>query len=113
MSNSVQLSDVQLLNLSILLTLQASIKADSVAACYKFGIRTEQARRFEGLTHERLQAIVANRGHESVFKLREDFWQLLDAPVPLHGALLTVRGVEQPERVAVTLTVEKSRSACG
>jgi hypothetical protein len=35
MSDMVHLSDVQLLNLSVLMTIQASIKKDPVAACYK------------------------------------------------------------------------------
>ena len=67
MSNTVQLSDVQLLNLSVLMTIQASIKKDPVAACYKFNLRADQAHRVEGLGQQQLQAIVANRGHESLF----------------------------------------------
>ena len=91
MSNVVHLSDVQLLNLSVLMTIQANIKNDPVAACYRFSLREEQARRVEGMGLQQLQAIVANRGNESLFNLREDFWQLLDAPLGLQAALSTVR----------------------
>ena len=91
MSNTVHLSDVQLLNLSVLMTIQASIKRDPVAACYRFNLRDEQAQRVEGLGQQQLQAIVANRGEESLFKLRDDFWPLLDAPPGLQAPLSTVR----------------------
>ena len=94
MSNTVQLSDVQLLNLSVLMTIQASIKKDPLAACYKFNLRDDQAHRVAGLGQQQLQAIVANRGHESLFNLRDDFWQLLDAPPGLQGPLSTVRKAE-------------------
>jgi hypothetical protein len=91
MSNTVHLSDVQLLNLSVLMTIQASIKRDPVTACYRFNLRDDQAQRVEGLGQQQLQAIVANRGEESLFKLRDDFWPLLDAPPGLQVPLSTVR----------------------
>lgn len=100
MSTTVQLSDVQLLNLSVLMTIQASIKKDPLAACYKFNLRDDQAHRVEGLGQQQLQAIVANRGQESLFKLRDDFWQLLDAPPGLQGPLATVRKTETRAIVA-------------
>jgi len=91
MSNTVYLSDVQLLNLSALMTIQASIKKDRVAACFKFNLSAAQAQRVEGLGQQELQAIVANRADESLFKLRDDFWPLLDAPLGLQVLLSTVR----------------------
>jgi len=91
MSNTVHLSDVQLLNLSALMTIQASIKKDPVAACFKFNLSAAQAQRVEGLGQQQLQAIVANRADESLFKLRDDFWPLLDAPLGLQVPLSTVR----------------------
>lgn len=91
MSNTVYLSDVQLLNLSALMTMQASIKKDPVAACCKFNLSAAQAQRVEGLGQQQLQAIVANRADESLFKLRDDFWPLLDAPPGLQVPLSTVR----------------------
>lgn len=91
MSTTVHLSDVQLLNLSVLMTVQASLRKDPVAACCKFNLSADQARRVESLGQEELQTIVANRGHESLFKLRDDFWPLLDAPAGLQGPLSSVR----------------------
>ena len=100
MSNTVQLSDVQLLNLSVLMTLLASIKKDPVVACYQFNLRDDQARRLEALGQQQLQAVVANRGDESLFNLRDDFWPLLDAPPGLQGPLSTVRLAETRPIVA-------------
>lgn len=91
MSNAILLSDVQLLNLSFLMTVQASVRKDPVAACCKFNLSAAQAHRVESLGQEELQTIVANRGHESLFKLRDDFWPLLDAPAGLQGPLSSVR----------------------
>ena len=91
MSNTIHLSDVQLLNLSALMTIQASITKDPVAACFKFNLSTVQAQRVEGLSQQQLQAIVANRADESLFKLRDDFWPLLEAPLGLQVPLSTVR----------------------
>ncbi len=45
MSTTVHLSDVQLLNLSVLMTVQASLRRDPVAACCKFNLSADQARR--------------------------------------------------------------------
>lgn len=100
MSTTVQLSDVQLLNLSVLMTIQASIRKDPPAACYKFNLRDDQAHRVEGLGLHQLQAIVANCGQESLFQLRDDFWQLLDAPPGLQGPLATVHKPETRATVA-------------
>lgn len=91
MSNTVHLSDVQLLNLSVLMTMQASVKKDPVAAGFNFNLSADEAARIDGLRQEQLQAIVANRGHESLFKLRDDFWPLLDAPPGLQVPLSIVR----------------------
>ena len=111
MSNTVRLSDVQLLNLSVLMTIQASIKRDPVAACYRFNLRDEQAQRVEGLGQQQLQAIVANRGDESLFKLRDDFWPLLDAPPGLQVPLSTVRFAGTLATVPETRSMPRRESA--
>ena len=95
MANSVQFSDVQLLNLNFLLTIQASIRKDPVAACYKFKLTAEQAPKIADLSLEQLQTFVANLGHECLFTLREDFLQMLDSPPGLLRALSTVRASQQ------------------
>jgi len=95
---TIHLSDVQWLNLSVLLTLQAGVRKDPAATCLRFGLSAEQAARIQGMGQDRLQAIVANRGHQSLFRLRDDFWQLLDAPDGLQGPLVSVRAPDAAQR---------------
>ena len=111
MSNTVHLSDVQLLNLSVLMTMQASVKKDPVAACFKFNLSSDEAARIDGLRYEQVQAIVANRGHESLFKLREDLWQLLDTPPGLQGPLSMVRLPEIQSTSAAFGSLPRRKSA--
>lgn len=111
MSNMVHLSDVQLLNLSMLMTIQASVRQDPVAACYKFNLSDTQARRVERLGQQQLQAVVANCGDESLFTLRDDFWHLLDAPPGLQGALSTVRRTDIGRTGAETKSMLRRDSA--
>ena len=111
MSNAVHLSDIQLLNLSVLLTLQANIKKDPVAACFKFNLSIDEGTRVESLGQQQLQAIVANRGDESLFKLRDDFWPLLDAPPGLQGPLSIVRFPGTPVTVAEPKSMPRRESA--
>ena len=96
MTRAVQFSEVQLLNLSLLLAIQASIRRDPVAACYKFKLCATQAARLVDIPPEKVQAFVANLGHESVFTLRQDLFQLMDAPAGLQRPLATVH-VLDPE----------------
>jgi hypothetical protein len=89
--STVQLSDVQLVNLSMFLTMRDNIKRDPVSACCKFGLRAEQARFFGDLSIEQILAIVANVGQECLFPPREDLFTLLKLPVPLAGLMASVR----------------------
>lgn len=96
MIHAVQFSEVQLLNLSFLLAIQASIRRDPVAACYKFKLGATQAARLAEVPPEKVQAFVANLGHTSVFTLRPDLFQLMDAPLGLQRPLATVH-MPEPE----------------
>lgn len=89
--NAVQLSDVQLVNLSMLLTMRDNIKRDPVSACCKFGLHAEQARFFGDLPIEHILAMVANVGQECLFPPRQDLLELLKLPVPLTGPMTSVR----------------------
>ena len=109
--DNVHLSDVQLLNLSMLMTIQASVEKDPVTTCFKFNLSADEAARIDGLRQEQLQAIVANRGHESLFKLREDFWALLDIPPGLQGTLSRVRLAEIHSTVTDFGSLPRAKSA--
>jgi hypothetical protein len=89
--STVQLSDVQLANLSMLITMRDNIKRDPVSACCKFGLRADQARSFGDLTIDHILAMVANVGQECLFPPRDDLLALLKLPVPLAGPITSVR----------------------
>lgn len=91
MANSIQFSDVQLLNLSFLMAIQASVRKDPIAACYKYGLSADQAPKVAELPPEKIQTLVANLAHACLFTPRHDFLQLLEAPAGLVGPLSTVR----------------------
>ena len=89
--NTMQLSDVQLVNLSMLITMRDNIKHDPVSACCRFGLRAEQARFFGDLPVEHILAMVANAGQECLFPPRQDLLELLKLPMPLAGPIMSVR----------------------
>jgi hypothetical protein len=89
--STVQLSDVQFANLSMLLTMRDNIKGDLVSACCKFGLRADHARFLGDLSIEHILAMVANAGQECLFPPRDDLVALLKLPVPLAGAMTSVR----------------------
>ena len=89
--STIHLSDVQLVNLSMLITMRDNIKRDVVSACCRFGLHAEQARFLGDLPVEHILAMVANAGHECLFPPRQDLLDLLKLPVPLAGPIMSVR----------------------
>ncbi len=108
MADSVQFSEVQLLNLSFLLAIQTSIRKDPIAACYKFKLSVEQANKAAAIPTEKIQAFVANFGQECLFTVRQDLLQLLDEPPGLLRSLATVR--VSPPASAGTLPLDRRHS---
>ena len=98
--NTLQLSDVQLVNLSMLITMRDNIKRDPVSACCTFGLRAEQASVFADLQIDHILAMVANVGHECLFPPRDDLLTLLKLPVPLAGPITSVRPPPKPRSSA-------------
>lgn len=89
--SAMRLSDVQLVNLSMLITMRENIKRDVVFACCRFGLHADQARFVGDLSIEQILAMVANVGHECLFPPRSDLLELLKLPVPLAGPITSVR----------------------
>ena len=94
--SAVELSNVQLINLSMLMTIRDDIKRDVVSACCTFGLHVDQARVFEDLSISHILAIVANVGEECLFPPRQDLFALLEVPVPLGGAIASVHPPHRP-----------------
>ncbi|AEF88736.1 hypothetical protein DelCs14_1707 [Delftia sp. Cs1-4] len=84
------LSEVQLSNLTLLLTMRDSISRDRVMACGLFGLREPDAQYLSSLSPTQILAIVANVGNETLFAPRNDLFALLQSPLPLAGALCAV-----------------------
>lgn len=90
MNDFVQFSDVQFLNLTLLIAAQALSRKDPVAASFKYGLSVAQVQKVAELGTEEIQGLVANFGNECIFVPRHDFIKLLDAPLPLLDTLSAV-----------------------
>lgn len=90
MNDRVQFSDVQFLNLTLLIAAQALSRKDPVKAAYKYNLSVEQVRKVAELGTEDIQGLVANFGNECLFVPRHDFIKLLEAPLPLLNTLSAV-----------------------
>lgn len=89
------LTNVQRVNLSVLLMMRDDMKEDRVSACCKYGLTAEQAEWFENQSIDDVLAIVANVGQECLFPPRIDFFDLVRAPLPLAGPLAAVHPLDQ------------------
>ena len=89
--NHAQLSDVQIANLTLLLTIRDGVLRDRLATCCKFALDAALADRLGALGIQQIMAIVANVGETSLFPPRRDLLALLDLPLPLARPLAAVR----------------------
>jgi hypothetical protein len=90
MTNRVQFSELQLINLSTLLAIRDGIKRDPVSTCCQFGIAADAASFFSELSTDRIIVIVANFGNECLFPPRPDLISLLRLPVSLTESVAAV-----------------------
>lgn len=88
--SSVQFSEVQLFNLSALITIRDSVQHDLIAACCRFGLSADQARFISTLSIDQILVTVINVGQESLFIPRQDLVSLLTLPSPLAGPIASV-----------------------
>ena len=73
-----QLSDVQIANLTLLLTIRDGVLQGRLSACSKFALVATQAERLGALTIQQIMAIVANLGDATLFPPRRDLVVLLE-----------------------------------
>lgn len=88
--DQAHLSDVQLANLTLLLTIRDSIQHDQISACARFALTRDQADHLTAISVQQVMAIVANVGNTSLFPPRRDLIALLENPLPLVGPLAAV-----------------------
>src|SRR4051812_10921913 len=101
----LDLSNVQRMNLSMLLMIRDDIKEDLVSACCRYGLRADQAGWFKKTSMDVVRAIFEKVGQNFFSPPRQDFFELLEAPVPLAGPLASVH---PPNKVASTPPVKKT-----
>jgi hypothetical protein len=89
--NSIQLSDVQYINLSALTAIRIGIQQDKASACVRFSLDASQADLLGQLSTEQIWAIVTNVGPATLFPPRHDLLRLLQTPLPLTAPLAAVR----------------------
>jgi hypothetical protein len=92
----VQLSDLQLINLTMLLTIRDGVLQDCPSTCCRFALSATQADRIGALSVQQVMAIVANVGDATLFPARLDLLALLEAPLPLARPLAAVRAALHP-----------------
>lgn len=90
MDTSIELTDVQDLNLIYLLTVQASVKTDLIAAAYKFHLPHELAITLARMSVGELRAVVSTMQYECLFEPVANFTSLLMAPPSLAPILSAV-----------------------
>lgn len=94
MENVLHLTEVQTLNLNFLLTIQACLKQDRLAASYRFHLDAECAAMLDEMSVSDLVALAQNMPHESLFQPIGNLRTLLAAPCGLVVTLCTV-GMDQ------------------
>lgn len=93
MTTQIKISDVQLINLTLLLAIQNSLNQDPTSACYKFHLQLEDMSHVKNLSFEQIHSIVANVD-QCLFCLRPEILDILNLPPNLAGILATVRNTE-------------------
>jgi hypothetical protein len=88
--NHAQLSDVQIANLTLLLTIRDGVLSDKPSACCRFALDAAQAERLGAMSVQQVMALVANVGDATLFPPRRDLIALLDVPLPLARPLAAV-----------------------
>lgn len=84
------LSDVQMANLCLLMTMRDSVLKDVVEACCQFGIDEDLAQFVTALSHAQIFSIIANLGNECLFLPRPNLTRLLSLPLPLLAPVFAV-----------------------
>jgi hypothetical protein len=98
MMSEVQLSDVQLTNLTLLLTIRDGLSQDPVTTCSKFNLSASEAERLSALSVQQIITIVANVGDATLFQARDDLIALLDSPLPLMRPLAAVQAAPRTSK---------------
>ena len=89
----VQLSDVQLTNMTMLLTIKDALHRDRIRTCCRFALTAEQADCLSRLSIHQIMAIVNNVGEVNLFPPRADVLPLLAMPLPVARPFAVVQKI--------------------
>lgn len=90
MDKRIHFSDVQYVNLNLLIAMHANVQRDPISAAYLFHLSNRQIEKLAGLSLEDMESLAANMRSECLFAPRANLEQLLDAPPGLAIALAAV-----------------------
>jgi len=87
----VELTDVEWINLNVLVVIHSGLQNDRAATCSKFALDAEQADYLRYLNLDDLWSLTIHVGNTTLFPPRADLVTLLSTPRPLAGPLALVR----------------------
>ena len=87
----VKLTDVEWINLNVLVVIHSGLQNDRAATCSKFALDAEQADYLRYLNLDDLWSLAIHVGDTTLFPPRADLVTLLSTPRPLAGPLALVR----------------------
>lgn len=99
---TLPLSETQLINLTLLLTVRDALALDRAAACCRYDVDAALADRLAGLNAHQVLAFVEHVGDTVLFPPRQDLAALLDAPLPLMRPLAVARSTRTARAQAET-----------
>ena len=86
----VTLTDVEWINLNVLVVIRAGLQYDPASTCCRYGLNTEQANHLRELSLDELWSLVINVGDTTLFPPRADLVTLLSTPRVLAGPMALV-----------------------
>jgi len=87
----VKLTDVEWINLNVLVVIHNGLQNDSASTCSKFALDAEQADYLRCLNLDDLWSLAVHVEDTTLFPPRTDLVTLLSTPRPLAGPLALVR----------------------
>ena len=86
----VTLTDVEWINLNVLVVIRAGLQYDLASTCCRYGLDTVQANHLRELSLDELWSLVINVGDTTLFPPRADLVTLLSTPRVLAGPMALV-----------------------
>jgi hypothetical protein len=87
----VTLTDVEWINLNVLVVIRAGLQYDPASTCCRYGLNTAQANHLRELSLDELWSLVIHVGDTTLFPPRADLVTLLSTPRALVGPMALAR----------------------